>query len=93
MPKPKKKAPSKNPIREVLEKARALDRRRQAQIENQKQAITRLLEALNGHQPVKDVLVSENQLLIEAVSDAQARIEELEQALSDAQTPAEALAG
>lgn len=38
-----KQARSKNPIQEVLEKARALDRRRMAQINNQIGTINRLL--------------------------------------------------
>lgn len=53
MSKPKnnrKPTPSKNPVQEVLERARVLDRRRQAQIENQKAAINRLLERFDGIQ-------------------------------------------
>lgn len=45
----RKKQPSKNPVLEVLEKARAIDRRRQAQIHNQAESITRLLAQINEH--------------------------------------------
>lgn len=46
----RKKSAGKNPIQAVLEQARAIDRRRQLQIQNQAGSIDRLLAQINEHQ-------------------------------------------
>lgn len=63
MPKPKIPAKRKPEIQQILEKAAALDRRRQAQIKNQSLAITRLLEAMNGGKTLPDAHTEEMQIL------------------------------
>lgn len=85
MPKPKKKQPSKNPIQEVLEKARVLDRYRQAQIENQRQSITRLLERFDDGKAAGTshaVYTEEMGILHGAYADANAEAGELRDALT-----------
>lgn len=42
---PRKNQQASNPIKKILEQARSIDRRRQAQIENQVQSINRLLKS------------------------------------------------
>jgi TorA maturation chaperone TorD len=99
-PREKKSGRGQLQIRQVLEKANSVDRRRRAQIDNQKGAIARLLEALNNHQPVDKAITREMEVLHQGAAELRAqrdealeRVAELEKALSDAQTLEGAQAG
>lgn len=61
---------SANPIREQLDRAVEMDRRRQKQIQNQIDVINRLLEGVSYDDVFRET--------VEKLSEAQARIEEIE---------------
>lgn len=73
-----------------MEKAASVDRRRRAQIENQKLAIDRLLEAMNDNTPVDQAIRREMTVLREGAAELKAqrdealeRVQELEARLLD----------
>lgn len=80
---PRKSAKSKPILREVLERAASVDRRRRAQIENQKLAIDRLLEAMNDNAPVDQAIRREMTVLREGAAELKAQRDEALEALKE----------